>query len=171
VDITPIPGATAVVTALVTSGLPTENFLFLGFLPRRTKARTAALAGIASLPYTLVVFEAPHRLISLLSDMHETLGNRQVSIGRELTKMYEETWRGSVVDAIDRFGDGDVRGEITVVIAGADETQWDELAVLEALAQEIARGVSRKEAADVVAGFSGWRKRNVYRLSLTIDQD
>jgi 16S rRNA (cytidine1402-2'-O)-methyltransferase len=171
VEISPIPGPTAAITALVTSGLPTESFLFLGFLPRKKEARRSALTTIASFPYTLVVFEAPHRLNSLLNDVNEILGNRKMSVGRELTKIYEETWRGSVINAIRKFGAGDVRGEITVVIAGAEEALWDEQAVRDALSAEMQRGVSRKEAAQVVAGFSGWKKRDVYQLSLSFDQE
>jgi 16S rRNA (cytidine1402-2'-O)-methyltransferase len=169
--IVPIPGPSAAITALVVSGLPAENFLFLGFLPRRKKARREALADIAGLPYTIVVFEAPHRLISLLSDVGEILGNRRLSIGREMTKMHEEHWRGFVIDAINYFEEGEVRGEFTLAIAGAADGQWEETTVIDALAAERERGASRKEAAEVVAELSGWKKRDLYKLSLTLDED
>ncbi len=169
--VVPIPGPSAAITALVVSGLPAENFLFLGFLPRREKARREALADIAGLPYTIVVFEAPHRLISLLGDVGEILGNRRVSIGREMTKMHEEIWRGFVTDAIEYFMEGEARGEFTLAIAGAADRHWDETTVIHALAAERERGASRKEAAEVVAGLSGWKKRDLYKLSLTLDED
>ncbi|HET6444921.1 MAG TPA: 16S rRNA (cytidine(1402)-2'-O)-methyltransferase [candidate division Zixibacteria bacterium] len=171
IKVVPIPGPSAAVTALVISGLPTENFLFLGFLSRQKEARRKALTKIAKLPFTLVIYEAPHRVISLLEDVWEILGNRQVVIGRELTKLYEETWRGLVVEAIEHFTDGETRGEFTLVVAGAANVPWDETAVIEALEKERERGVSRKDAAETVAGLSGWRKRDLYNLSLTIDKD
>jgi 16S rRNA (cytidine1402-2'-O)-methyltransferase len=168
VRVSPIPGPSAAVAALVTSGLPADNFLFLGFLPRQNKARQEALAAVATLPYTLLLYEAPHRLLALLADVEAVLGDRQVVVARELTKLYEEIWRGTCVDAQAHFGAGSVRGEITVVIAGASEAAllWEEDAVRAAMEAELARGLSRKEAAARVAARSGWRKREVYNLSL-----
>lgn len=168
IQVVPVPGPSAAVSALISSGLPTDSFLFLGFLPRQKKARQAALSDAASLPYTLVLYEAPHRLLALLADVQKVLGERQVAVGRELTKLYEEIWRGPVAKAIDYFGQDRIRGEITVVIAGADETEqvWDETAVRQAVIKAIEQGASRKEAAARVADLSGWRKRDVYNLSL-----
>lgn len=168
VKVIPIPGPSAVIAALVSSGLPTDRFLFLGFLPRQRKARREALAEVADVPYTLVLFEAPHRLLALLTDMAAVLGDRPMSIGRELTKLYEETWRGRVSEAIDAFGQDRIRGEFTLVIGGAPETLqiWDETTVRSALAEEMARGATRKEAAARVAELSGWRKKALYELSL-----
>jgi 16S rRNA (cytidine1402-2'-O)-methyltransferase len=171
INIVPVPGPSAAITALVVSGLPAENFLFLGFLPRRKKARRKALADIAGLPYTVILFEAPHRLLSLLGDIIDILGNRRISIGREMTKLYEEIWRGFAVEAVEYFEAGEIRGEFTLAIAGATEEQWDEAAVTGALSAEMGRGVSRKEAAELVAGLSGWKRRDLYNLSLTFDRD
>jgi 16S rRNA (cytidine1402-2'-O)-methyltransferase len=171
IKIIPIPGPTAAVTALVASGLPTEKFLYLGFLPRRKQARRHAIAEIASLPYTMVIFEAPKRVIQLLTDIHEILGDRRVSIGRELTKMYEEIWRGSASEAIGRLKAGEIKGEITLVVGGAAEAPWDERSVIEGLAAELDEGATRKEAVEVVVKLSGWRKRDVYKLSLSLNQD
>lgn len=164
--VVPIPGAAAAVTALVASGLPTDRFLFLGFLPRQKKARRAALSEVALLPYTLVVYEAPHRLLALLEDIGAVLGERPLAVARELTKRYEEIWRGDPAAAAAHFGAGPVRGEITVVIAGAlaDEGRWAETAVRSAAEAEVAAGRSRKEAARIVAARSGWRPREVYAL-------
>jgi 16S rRNA (cytidine1402-2'-O)-methyltransferase len=168
IEVVSIPGPSAATTALVSSGLPTDKFLFLGFLPRQQKARRSALADVAALPYTLVIYEAPHRMLALLTDIREVFGDRLLSVGRELTKMHEETWRGRLNEAIVYFSQGKIRGELTLVIAGAsaDISRWDEAAVREALEVELAKGIRRKDAAATVAQKSGWRKREVYELSL-----
>ena len=158
-----------VVEAAGVISLPTDAFLFLGFLPRQKTARQAALADVAALPYTLVLYEAPHRLLALLGDLQKVFGERQVVVGRELTKLYEEIWRGTVAEAIAYFGQDKIRGEITVVVAGADESEqvWDETAVRKAVTKAIEQGASRKDAAAQVAERSGWRKRDVYNLTLS----
>ena len=166
ISVIPIPGASAATTALIASGLPTDSFLFLGFLPRRRAARQSALAAIATLPHTLILYEAPHRLRDVLQDVLHVLGDRALCVGRELTKMYEEIWRGSVSAALQTFTAEAIRGEFTLVVAGATarEEAWDEAAVREALARELAAGFSHKEAAAIVAAAAGWRKRDVYAL-------
>jgi 16S rRNA (cytidine1402-2'-O)-methyltransferase len=168
IEIVPIPGPSAGVTTLVASGLPTDSYLFLGFMPRRRKARQAKLREQVDLQFTLVVFEAPHRLLALLEDINKTLGNRELCIGREITKLYEEIWRGSVVDALKYFGERIVKGEITVIIEGKKqvEGQWKKAKVREAMAEFMEEGVGRKEAAALVAKESGWRKRDVYNLTI-----
>ena len=168
VTVSPIPGPSAVVAALVSSGLPTDSFLFLGFLPRQQQGRRRALADVARVTHTLVLFEAPHRLPELLQDVEKELGDRQLVVARELTKLHEEIWRGSVSGAEAYFEEGQVRGEITVVIAGASEEalMWDEKQVLEAMEAQLARGVRRKKAANLIAQRSGWRPRDVYDLSI-----
>jgi 16S rRNA (cytidine1402-2'-O)-methyltransferase len=168
ITVVPIPGPSAAVSALISSGLPTDSFLFLGFLPRRKKSRRAALVEVAPLPYTLVLYEAPHRLLALLADIIDVLGDRRVVIGRELTKLFEEIWRGTASEAAGYFGQDKVRGEITVVVAGAEESeqQWDEERVKAAVHQVIEQGLSRKDAAAQIAQQSGWRKRDVYNLTL-----
>lgn len=171
ISVVPIPGPSAAVTALVISGLPTDNFLYLGFLPRRKEARRKVLTGIARLPYTLVLYEAPHRVLALLADVDDLLGNRRISVGRELTKAYEEVWRGHVREAIDHFKRDTIRGEFTLVIEGAEDVRWDEAAVQKALEEEQGSGTSRREAVEFVAALSGWRKREVYKLSLSIDSE
>lgn len=169
VKVVPIPGPSAAVSALISSGLPTDSFLFLGFLPRQKKARRTALSEVAGLPYTLVLYEAPHRLLALLADVIDVLGDRQVVIGRELTKLFEEIWRGTASEASDYFGQDKVRGEITVIVAGtaASEREWDEEAVRAAVLEAIKQGASRKDAAAQIAEQSGWRKRDVYQLTLS----
>jgi 16S rRNA (cytidine1402-2'-O)-methyltransferase len=171
--ISPIPGPSAAITALVSSGLPTDRFLFLGFLPRQQAARREALEQVRELPFTLVLYEAPHRLLKLLADVEAVLGNRLLVVARELTKLYEELWRGTAHEAQMHFAADRVRGEITVVVEGATvaELVWDEASVRAALQEEMGRGLSRKAAAAAVAARSGWRKKELYELSLQLDSE
>jgi len=116
ISVVPIPGASAVITALVISGLPTDQFLYLGFLPRRKGQRQRLLSSIVDEPRTIVAFETPHRLGEALSDIEEILGNRRLSVCRELTKVHEEIFRGRVSQAREHFAEP--RGEFTLVIEG-----------------------------------------------------
>jgi len=168
IPVVPIPGPTAVITALVISGLPTDRFLYLGFLPRQPSARRKALEEVADLPYTLIVFEAPHRLLESLTDILAVLGDRPIAVARELTKMYEEVWRGTVSQALEHFRDYAPRGEFTLVIGGAEvkETRWDEERVRREMARLLEEGLSRTEAARRVARQSGWPRREIYRMVL-----
>lgn len=165
--VVPIPGPSAITTALAVSGLPADRFLFMGFLPRRQKERREFLASVAGVPWTLVFFEAPHRILDSLADVQEVLGDRQVAAARELTKLHEEIERGTVSDLRARLEAGDTRGEFTLVVAGASReppAAWPKERVLDALRETIARGLSAKEAARAVAGEAGWKPRDVYDL-------
>ena len=113
-----IPGASAITAALASSGLQGAPFLFYGFLPHKSTQRRKALATIAPLPYTLVFFESPHRLLKSLADMRETLGNRHAVIARELTKKFEEILRGDLDSLLKRLENRRVKGEITVLVEG-----------------------------------------------------
>jgi 16S rRNA (cytidine1402-2'-O)-methyltransferase len=170
IPVVPIPGPSALVTALAVSGLPTEGFLYLGFLPRRAGERRRLLESVAHEPRTLVVFEAPHRLGASLKEMAETLGDREVAIARELTKLFEEVWRGSLREAIAHFEATPPRGEFTLVIAGAEEGPWSEEQVREALAERLEQGLSGKEVVREVAEMARWPKREVYRLWLEVKE-
>jgi 16S rRNA (cytidine1402-2'-O)-methyltransferase len=116
ISVVPIPGASAVITALVVSGLPTDQFIYLGFLPRRKGQRQRLLSSIVDEPRTIVAFETPHRLREALSDIEDILGNRRLSVCRELTKVHEEIFRGRVSQARERFVEP--RGELSLVIEG-----------------------------------------------------
>jgi 16S rRNA (cytidine1402-2'-O)-methyltransferase len=116
IAVVPIPGASAVITALVVSGLPTDQFLYLGFLPRRKGQRQRLLSSIVDEPRTIVAFETPHRLREALSDIEDILGNRKLSVCRELTKVHEEIFRGRVSQAREHFTEP--RGEFTLIIEG-----------------------------------------------------
>jgi 16S rRNA (cytidine1402-2'-O)-methyltransferase len=177
IPVVPVPGPSAITTALAVSGLPTDRFLSLGFLPRKPGERRALLTTVARLPYTLVAFEAPHRLLDSLADVEAVLGDRPMAIARELTKVFEEVWRGTVSGARAYFAAAGPRGEFTLVIGGGPppstggrrgvetgETTWDEARVRAALAERRTAGESGKAAVKAVAELSGWPKRAVYRL-------
>ena len=116
ISVVPVPGASAVITALVVSGLPTDQFLYVGFLPRRKGQRQRLLCSIVDEPRTIVAFETPHRLREALSDIEESLGNRRISVCRELTKVHEEIFRGRVSQTREHFAEP--KGEFTLVIEG-----------------------------------------------------
>ncbi|TDU91311.1 16S rRNA (cytidine1402-2'-O)-methyltransferase [Kribbella voronezhensis] len=163
IHVTAVPGPSAVLTALALSGLPVDRFTFEGFLPRKPGERTKRLQELAKEPRTMVFFEAPHRLAASLENMAEAFGaDRRTAVCRELTKTYEEVKRGTAAELAEWAIDG-VRGEITVVVAGADQTKIlgpDELAA-EVAADEEA-GTPRKEAISDVAKRFGVPKRTVY---------
>src|SRR5690606_13976994 len=136
VRVVPLPGPSAVIAALVASGLPTDSFAYLGFLPRKRKARREALDALRDTPHTLVFYEAPHRLLKSLQDIEAVLGPRPVAVARELTKLYEEIWRGPVAGAVEHFTANPPRGEITLVVGGAatvEAHEWTEEEVRAAL--------------------------------------
>ena len=165
--VVPVPGPSAILAALVASGLPTDAFVYLGFLPRKPNDRARLLAANVADPRTLICFETPHRLLDSLADIRRELGDRPLAVCRELTKLHEEIFRGTVSEAIAHFSGG-VRGEITLVIAGRAEPAaetWDEARIHAALAGLIAQGLERKEAAKQVAAQSGWERREVYKIA------
>ena len=168
IPVSPVPGPSALITALVVSGLPTVGFLYLGFLPRRQKQRRQLLASVTGEKRTLVAFEAPHRLHASLADLKAVLGDRRIAIARELTKLHEEVWRGSVSQALAHFEENPPRGEFTLVIEGAKEERvtWNEERVVEMLAELMSEGIDRKEAVKVVSELAGWPKREVYKVAL-----
>ncbi len=164
-----IPGPSAVTTALSVAGMPADSFLFLGFLPRRRKDRRARLAAVASLPFTLVIFEAPHRLRPTLEDLLAVLGDRNVVVCRELTKFYEEIRRSVLSQALTYFAAP--RGEFVLVVAGNDAgniaqapPEAAQADLRNRLAQLRREGVRGREAVTAVAAATGLPRREVYRL-------
>lgn len=170
VPVVPIPGPNAAIAALAASGLPTDSFIFAGFLPRQESRRREALERLAWQPQTIVLYEAPHRIEACLADLLAGLGNRQIAVARELTKMHEEFWRGTLSDAAKHFT-GPQRGEFTLVVEGRAERTWSRAEVVSALAAIRAQGVGPAEAARSVAAEAGWPRAEVYRLGLTASTD
>jgi 16S rRNA (cytidine1402-2'-O)-methyltransferase len=166
--VTSVPGPSAPVTALVVSGLPSDSFVYLGFLPRRRNERRRALAEVARERWTLVVFETPHRLRATLADIEAVLGDRPLAVCRELTKLHEEVWRGTVAGARAHFDQVAPRGEFTLVIGGLLEgdERWETERVRAALDELLAQGVRRSVAARRIASVSGWSRSEVYALGL-----
>jgi 16S rRNA (cytidine1402-2'-O)-methyltransferase len=163
-SLVPLPGATAAITALVASGLPTDSFVFVGFLPRKGGERRRALEEVKPDRRTLIFYEAPHRVRATLEDMLAVFGDRSMCVARELTKVHEEIWRGSIAAALRRFG-AEALGEFVLVVAGAPEAErWSADRVRAALQAEIEHGASASEGARKVAELSGWNKRAVYEL-------
>jgi len=167
IPVIPIPGPSAITTALAVSGLPAHTFLYLGFLPRRRGERRRLLESVARLPYTLVVLETPHRLRESLDDLGEILGDRQVTVCRELTKAHEEIFHGSLSLAREHFKEP--RGEFTLVISGAPAVRPEPGPEVEArLAALKAQGLKAREAVSRVAGETGISKKELYRLWLKL---
>ncbi|MFQ5943815.1 MAG: 16S rRNA (cytidine(1402)-2'-O)-methyltransferase [Anaerolineales bacterium] len=166
-EVSPIPGPSAPMAALVASGLPTDAFVFLGWLPRKAGQRERAVQELASERRTMVAMEAPHRLRETLLNLEQVFGpERQIAVCRELTKQYEEVVRGSLSEVREQFEREEPRGEITLVIGGADwMSEWDEASVREVVSRRISEGMKRSEAARQVAAETGWPRREVYKLA------
>jgi 16S rRNA (cytidine1402-2'-O)-methyltransferase len=169
-DVTSVPGPSAVVAALVTSGLPTARFVVEGFLPRRGPERRERIGEVARDTRTIVLFEAPHRLARTLGDLATACGaERPVAVARELTKLHEEVWRGSLAAAVARVGAQEPRGEHVIVLGGAPPPAPATIADVDAaLAARRAAGVDRKTAVSEVARELGVAKRAVYDAALRL---
>jgi 16S rRNA (cytidine1402-2'-O)-methyltransferase len=165
-DVCPIPGPSAPLAALTASGLPTDAFLYLGYLPRKSSERVAFLQQVENLPYTLLFLESPHRLLTALKDLEFSLGDRQIAIARELTKLHEQTWRGTISAATDYFAQNEPRGEFTLVVAGKakiEKQKWTEDKVMIAIKFGLKLGESPSALAKRVAQESGWDRKEVYK--------
>ena len=166
VDVVAVPGPSAITNALTVAGLDAEPFLFAGFLPSARRERAARLAELAPLRATLVLFEAPHRVRATLDELCEVLGDRKVSVCRELTKLHEQVIRTTLRAASELVPE---RGEFTLVIEGAPPPKPAGMDAAEArLRQLLADGASRKDAAEVVAAELDLPKRQIYKLTLEI---
>ena len=165
--VVPIPGPSAPIAALTASGLPTDAFLYLGYLPHKTSDRHRRLEEVAGQPYTLIFLESPYRIVESLEDILSILGERRVCVAREMTKMFEEYWRGSVREAVDHFKSQPARGEFTLVIEGKTSEKnerWTEAQLLEAIERQISTEKSAKELSAELAKSSGWNRRDVYSM-------
>ncbi len=165
--VSPVPGPSAPIAALAASGLPTDSFLYLGYLPRKSAERKEALRQVSSLPYTLVFLETPHRLLDALDDLLAVLGDRPLVAARELTKVYEQFVRGQISEVREHFAQHSPRGEFVLVVAGQKETEkgrWTNEQILEALEHELQSGRKAKEISAQLAEKSGWSKKEIYAL-------
>jgi 16S rRNA (cytidine1402-2'-O)-methyltransferase len=166
-DVRPVPGPSAPITALAVSGLPTDSFLYLGYLPHKAGDRRARLKEVAEQPYTLIFLESPYRIVESLEDILSGLGDRQICVAREMTKMFEEFWRGPVSSALEHFKSQAPRGEFTLVIEGKtkEETEkWTEIKLLKVVKKELKKDKPAKELAAELAEQSGWNKKEIYTL-------
>ena len=164
-----VPGPSAVIAALVVSGLPTDRFCVEGFLPRKGAERRARMDAVMSDERTTVVLEAPSRVVATLSDLAEVDGGRPVAVVRELTKVYEEVWRGSVADAVRVFGESGIRGEVVLVIGGAPRADPASGAdIEEAVRRRLALGDGPRQVAAALTGQLGVARRTIYDTALRL---
>ncbi|MCC5604718.1 16S rRNA (cytidine(1402)-2'-O)-methyltransferase [Nostoc favosum] len=171
IAVVPIPGASAAITALSAAGLPTDRFIFEGFLPAKSQQRQEHLESLQTESRTLIFYESPHRLRDTLQDLAEVWGSdRQIVLGRELTKLYEEFWRGTIAEAIAHYTQREPQGEYTLVVAGipASQPQLTEEELKAELKQLISQGISRSQASRQLAKFTSLPRRQLYQLALSI---
>lgn len=168
--VVPVPGPTALVSALVASGLPSDEFFFAGFLPARSGARRTRLADLAAIPSTLIFYEAPHRIVASLEDARKILGEREAAVARELTKLHEEVLRGRLSELAEKFSKAaqEPRGEMVVVIdrtviASADEETKSEFSVAAVVAGFEAEGIDARSALKKSARQLGISRDEAYR--------
>lgn len=179
VTVTAVPGAAACVTALTISGLPTRRFVFEAFLPSDKKERRDVLEELKDETRTIVLYEAPHRLVKTLEELRETLGDRQVSVCRELTKKHETVYRSTLGEACTYYQSHEPRGECVLVIQAKSreelrrqsQRKWEEMSLEEHMAYYTNQGVDRKEAMKKVAKDRGVSKREVYQALLREERE
>jgi 16S rRNA (cytidine1402-2'-O)-methyltransferase len=170
IPVVPIPGPSAAIAALTASGLPSDRFVFEGFLPAKSQLRRTHLEILKTEPRTLILYEAPHRLRQTLQDLTILGETRQIVLARELTKLHEEIWRGTIVAAIAHYDTQEPQGEFTLVIAGAELTQpvLSEAAIKAELQALLNQGLSRSEASRQLAQQTALPRRQLYQLALSL---
>ena len=171
ISVVPIPGVTASITALSASGLPSNKFIFIGFLPTKIKLREEQLEKLSNSLETIVLYESPYRLLQTLEDLAKILGrNRKIVLARELTKLHEEFWRGTVGEAIIHYQNNQPKGEFTIVIAGAEPELpvLSEETIKEELQELFAQGISRSQASRQLAQKINLSRSKIYQIALKI---
>jgi 16S rRNA (cytidine1402-2'-O)-methyltransferase len=169
IRVIPIPGSCAAITALSASGLPSDTFTFAGFPPNRQGKRRAFLSALAPLPGTTVLYEAPHRLEETLRDMQEVLGERQIVVARELTKIYEEFMRGTVGEVLATVSQAKVRGEVVILVAPGEAVQEETEPLPELLYRLLHdEGMTVKDAARKAAEITGVSRNTAYSEALRV---
>lgn len=170
IEVTSLPGPAACITALTMSGLPTRRFCFEAFLPFEKKEKAPILEELKTETRTIIIYEAPHRLLKTLKELKEALGDRRITLCKELTKRYENAWLTTLSDAIARYEEEDPKGEFVLVIEGKtheelkheDEEKWLELTIEEHMEKYLSTGMDKKEAMKQVAKDRGVSKRDIY---------
>lgn len=176
IDFEVLPGATAITTALVYSGLDTTKFIFRGFLPRENKERKPIIDDLIDRSETLIFYEAPHRLLNTLEFLYDNIGNRKIAMCRELTKLYEEIIRLTLEEAIEYYKQQSPRGEYVLVVEGKskedidkdEKAKWDMLTIEEHIRRYVDEGLNKKDAMKKVAKDRGVAKSEIYKHSLNI---
>ncbi|WP_414582055.1 16S rRNA (cytidine(1402)-2'-O)-methyltransferase [Scytonema sp. PCC 10023] len=174
IPVVPIPGANAAITALSAAGLPTDRFVFEGFLPAKGQQRRSHLESLETESRTLIFYESPHRLRETLQDFAEIFGtSRQIVIARELTKLYEEFWRGTIESAIAHYSQREPQGEYTLLVAGTPpaQPQLSEEELKAELLKIMSQGISRSQASRQLAKMTSLPRRQLYQLALAIKMD
>ena len=169
IQVIPLPGAAALTTALCASGLPTDRYLFEGFLPAKSQERKGKLQSLRAETATLVFYEAPHRLLDALGDMLKIFGDREIAVARELTKVHEEFVRGKVSEVIGALAQRDIKGEIVLLVQGATgEAQVSDEELHAMIRQLAGDGMGVKEIAELLGERYGLAKKEVYKLALDL---
>lgn len=175
IEVTSLPGPAACITALTMSGLPTRRFAFEAFLPREKRERADVLAGLVNETRTIILYEAPHHLVKTLEELYKTLGDRRITVCRELTKRYEEKTLTTIFESLKFYNDNEPRGEYVLIIEGKtfaelkkeEQRAWEDMSVEEHMEVYENQGIDRKEAMKLVAKDRGISKRDVYQALLT----
>lgn len=175
IEVTSVPGPAAFVNALIISGMPTRRFVFEAFLPADKKERRTVLNELVDETRTIIIYEAPHRLVKTLTELSDVLGgDRKIAVIKELTKKHETVYRSHIQEAVSYYTDNDPRGEYVLVIEGADRSMllqkerdsWEEMSVEDHLKLYIDQGMDKKEAMKAVAKDRGVSKRDIYNLTM-----
>lgn len=169
IEIVPVPGPTALITALSISGLNTEEFIFVGFLPVKQSQRRKKLLELSTEKRTLVFYEAPHRILQTIDDMLEVFGDRRACVARELTKMFEETLRGTLDEILDKLEESKIAGEYVIVVEGEQEKEGSFEEALKEVKDLMKKGKGRKEAVKIVSELYNLSKKDLYEKSLKRD--
>lgn len=177
IDFEVLPGAVAITTALVYSGLDTSKFIFIGFLPRENKERKPIIEDLKDRRETLIFYEAPHRITETLKFLKDNLGNRKISLCRELTKLHEEILRMNIDEALQYYNEKEPKGEYVLIVEGKSQEEikeenrksWESLSMEEHILKYINEGYSKKEAIKLVAKDRNLPKSEVYKYSLRLD--